>query len=176
MPLPVLPSSNTARYKFFYHDTRHSHVTTVRAGGVHSPASVGAQFDVLMTALAPILVAETLDRVEFAPVGSNIFNPVTTGFEGHIYGTGAPSIIGATFFYGFVGRSSGGRKSRFMIFGATALGTDFRFSAGEDVNIDAAVLVPQASANAWFAIDGIKPTWYGYVNAGADAYWQRKSR
>jgi hypothetical protein len=63
-----------------------------------------------------------------------------------------------------------------MIFSAVDLGTNYRFSPGENVNTDAAVLVPQASSNAFVGIDGIKPVWYSYVNAGADAYWQRKGR
>lgn len=176
MPLPVLPASNTARYKFFYHNATHPHVTTIRAFGTHSPSNVGAQFDVLLTALAGQIEATTLDRVEFAPVGSNIFNPVVTGFEGNTYGSGTSNPTNAPWFYGFVGRTSGGRKSRFMIFGANDLGTNYRFSPGENAAIDAAVLVPQASANAFGGIDGAKPVWYGYVNAGADAYWQRKGR
>jgi hypothetical protein len=176
MPLPVLPPDNTARYKFFYHNAAHQHVTTIRAAGAHSPSNVGSQFDVLMTALAPILNVVTIDKVEFAATGSNVFNPVTSGIEGNTYGSGTGNPTNAPWFYGFVGRTSGGRKARFMIFSAVDLGVNYRFAPGENAATDAAVLVPQASSNAFYGIDGIKPTWYGYVNAGADAYWQRKGR
>lgn len=176
MPLPPLLPDNTPRYKAFYHNAAHNHVTTLRAGGSHSPASIGAQFDVLMTALAPILNVVTVDRWEYAPAGSNIFNPVVTGFEGLSYGSGTGNATNAPWFYGFVGRTSGGRKTRFMIFSAVDLGQNYRFSPGENVNTDAAVLVPQASVNCFYGIDGLKPLWYSYVNAGADAYWQRKGR
>jgi hypothetical protein len=176
MPLEPLPANNTARYKFHYHNAAHNHVTTIRASGVHSPSNVGDQVDILFEALDPILVETTIDLVEFAPLFSDIFNPVVSGIEGNTYGSTVANGTNAPWFYGFVGRSSGGRKAKFMIFGALDLGQNYRFSPGENVATDAAVLVPQASANAFFAIDAIKPTWYGYVNAGADAYWQRKGR
>jgi len=132
--------------------------------------------DVLFTALSPILYATTVDKVEYAPSGSSIFNPVTSGIEGNTYGSGAGSTAVAPYFYGFIGRSSGGRRVRFDIFGSTILGLDYRFQPGEDANIDGAVLVPQASALDFLAIDGIKPTWYSYVNGGVNAYYQRKNR
>jgi hypothetical protein len=174
MPLPPLPSNNTARFKIFYTNVGHQHVTQVR--GTSSPASLGSQFDVLMTALSPILYATTIDKVEFAASGSNIFNIVTSGIEGNTYGSGAGSVAVKPYFYGFIGRSTGGYRVRFDIFGATILGLDYRFQPGEDVNIDAAVLVPQASASDWLAVDGVKPTWYSYVNGGVNAYYQRKNR
>lgn len=174
MPLPVLPPDNTARFKVFYTNVGHQHTAQVR--GTSSPATFGAQFDILLSALSPILYATTLDRVEFAPSGSNIFNPVTTGFEGNTYGAGAGSVAVAPYFVDFIGRSSGGRRVRMAIFGMTILGLDYKFQPGEDVNVDAAILVPQASAADWLAVDGIKPTWYSYANAGVNAYYQRKNR
>jgi hypothetical protein len=132
--------------------------------------------DILFTALSPILYATVIDKVEYAPSGSNIFNPVSSGIEGNTYGSGAGSTAVAPYYYDFIGRSSGGRRVRFAIFGATILGLDYRFQPGEDANIDAAVLVPQASALDFIAIDNIKPTWYSYVNGGVNAYYQRKNR
>lgn len=175
MSLPPLSPDNTARFKIFYTTVGHQHVATIR-NGTASPSSLGAQWDVLMTALSPDLYATVIDKVEYAPSGSNVFNPVVTGIEGNTYGSGAGSVSVVPFFVGFVGRSTGGRKVRFEVYGMNNLGVNFRFSPGEDAAVDGAILVPQASSNTFYAIDGIKPTWYSYANAKSSAYWQRKVR
>lgn len=170
---PLNPN-NTARFKTFYTSVGKQHTTQVR--GTVSPATLGGYMDVLFTALSPILYATTLDKVEFAAAGSNIFNPVTTGYEGNTYGSGAGSTAVAPYFIDFIGRSSGGRRVRCSVFGITILGLDYKFQPGEDANVDAAILVPQAATGAFLAIDGIKPTWYSYADAGVNAYYQRKNR
>jgi hypothetical protein len=170
---PLNPN-NTPRFKVFYTNVGQQHVSQVR--GTSSPSSLGSQFDVLMTALSPILYATTIDKVEYAPSGSNIFNIVTSGIEGNTYGSGAGSTAVAPYFIDFIGRSTGGRRVRMSVFGVTILGLDYKFQPGEDANVDAAILVPQASALDWLAIDGIKPTWYSYADAGVNAYYQRKNR
>lgn len=171
-PLPV---NNTPCFEVFYTVVGHQHSALIRTG-VISPATLGTLIDALWTSLSPILKATTIDVVTYRPAGSTVSNPVTTGVEGNTYGSGAGTPIYVPAYYDFVGRSSGGRRCRFTVFGASIDGADFRFQAGENVNIDVAQTVIAGAAQAWYAIDGIKPTWYSYVNAGVNAYWQRKVR
>jgi hypothetical protein len=118
-----------------------------------------------------------IDRVEFAGSGSTIFNTVTTSVDGNTYGSGTPAVAGENaYFYNFSGRTSGGRRMRFYQYGAKALGGDYRFIAGESASLDSARSSIVSAAGMWLGIDGIKPSMYSYINAGADAYWQRALR
>ena len=171
-----LPADNTARYKVFYDYAGHTHVTQVRAAGVHSPSSFGTWFDGLMQLLSPVLWAVGIVRVEFAPSGSNIFNPVTTGIEGNTYGSGTPVGLLAPQFVSFQGRSSGGHKWRLSIYGIKPEENDFRFELGDNGDVDNAVSYVQSASSFGKAIDGVSPVVYSYANTGFNAYWQRKVR
>lgn len=174
MSLPPLPPSNTERYKVFYTNNGQQHVSIIRTHIV-SPATLGAYVDVLLTALNPIFNLTTLDKFEFAPIGSDIFNPVVTGYEGNTYGSGS-ALVATPVFISFIGRSAGGRKARSFWFGLNAVTTDYRYQPGESAAVDGAVLAVQSASNTWLAIDGTKPTWYNYANAGYNSYWQRQVR
>jgi hypothetical protein len=175
MPLLPLPPNNTARFKVFYTNVGHQHDFQVR-NGTASPSALGALLLNLFGAINGMLYATTIDRVEYAPSGSDIFNIVTTGAEGSTFGSGAGSTAVAPYFVNFIGRSSGGRRVRLAIFGVTILGLDYRFQAGENSEVDAAIAVLRAATTTFFAIDGIRPVWYTYANAGVSAYYQRKNR
>ena len=170
-----LPPNNTPVYEVFYTTVGHQHSAQVRTG-VISPVTLGAELDALWAGLSPILKPTTIDLVTFRPAGSTVSNPVVTGIEGNTYGTGAAPVTYVPAYYDFIGRSSGGRRVRFTVFGAALDGANYRFSAGEDVHIDSTITLLNASTQAWYAIDGIKPTWYSYANAGYNSYWTRQVR
>lgn len=170
-----LPPNNTPCFEVFYTTVGHQHSSLIRTG-VISPATLGPLIDAVWTSLSPIIKATTIDYVTFRPSGSNVSNPVVTGVEGNTYGSGAGTDIYVPAYYDFIGRSTGGRRCRFTVFGASLDGANFRFSAGENVNIDLAQTVIAGATQAWFAIDNTKPIWYTYVNAGVNSYWQRKVR
>jgi len=141
-----------------------------------SPGALGVIVNDLFSALSPKLNTLTLDVVEFAASGSNIFNPVSTGVEGNSYGSGTSGPTSVPAYYNFIGRSSGGRRIRMAVFGATVAGGDFRFQAGEDADITAARDVLAAAGAGLMCIDGLTPLWKSYINAGSNAYWQRAVR
>lgn len=169
-----LPPNNTARYKVFYTVSGHQHVMDIRS--LASPASFGADVGGLLGTLSPMTYAITIDQVQFAASGSNVFNPVTSGIEGNVYGSGSGTVGETPYYINFVGRSTGGRRVRLAVFGQKALGGDYRYIAGENANIDAAVAVLQDPANSFKAIDGLKPIWKNYANAGVNAHWQKAVR
>jgi len=172
---PLNPN-NTERYRVFYTVGGHQHTQEIRTDTI-SPSAVGAYITSYYTAITTKLHALVIDQVQYAPSGSNIFNGVTTGVEGDTYGSGAPAVPGENaYYFDFVGRSTGGRRMRFAQFGAIALGGDYRFIAGEDAALDAALVVIATPADAWLAIDGIKPVMKSYINAGVNSYWQRALR
>jgi hypothetical protein len=141
-----------------------------------SPGAVGVIVDDLMTAITTMIYTWTIDSVEFAASGSNIFNPVTSGIEGNSYGSGAGSQIAAGAYYNFIARSSGGRRLRMAVFGANVLGDDYRFVAGESADLTAGRDLLVAAGSGLMCIDGLTPVWKSYINAGFNAYWQRAVR
>lgn len=170
---PLLPS-NTPRFRFVYTTVGHQHTFEMRS--LISPAAMGTLVHQLLTALSNNLYDLVLDLVNWAPAGSNIFNPVITGIEGNHYGLGVAAADVVPFFVNFIGRSSGGRRNRIMLFGAKSLGIDYRFVAGEDPDIDAAVAILQGAAINTLAIDGLPTVWKSYVNAGVNAHWIKAVR
>ena len=176
MPLPHLDPDNTARYKVFYTVSAYQHTSEVRVGIV-SPSAFGTAFGTFLGDLAPNLYATTIDSVEYAGAGTTVFFPVTTGIEGITYGSGSAVVPGENaYFYDFSGRTSGGRRMRAFQYGAKTLGGDYRFAAGEDTDLDAALAVIVGEASMWLGIDGVKPVMKSYINAGVNSYWQRKVR
>lgn len=176
MALTPLPPSNTARYKVFYTFATYSHVTQVRAAGVHSPSSFGTWFDGLLTELTAALYPLVINKVEFAASGSDVFNTVVTGIEGNSYGSGSPSGLLAPQFIAFQGRSSGGRKVRLSIYGIKPEENDYRFEQGDNADVDDAITYINTPSSFAKAIDGVTPSWYSYANTGFNAYWQRRNR
>jgi hypothetical protein len=130
----------------------------------------------LWTALGTTIYSTTIDSVEFAAAGSNIFNAITTGIEGNAYGTGAVGDTATPYYVNFIGRSAGGRRSRMAIFGIKSVGTNYRYTPGEDTSIDAALAVLVVGGPNVWAIDGLPVIWKSYVNAGVNAHWQKVVR
>jgi len=141
-----------------------------------SPLAVGLNVDDLFTALSGKLFATIIDEVQFAVDGSNVFNTVVSGIEGNTYGSGAGIETNVPMFINFIGRSSDGRRVRVSVFGANSPGVDFRFVAGEDADVTAAIAALNAPANHWVTIGDLEPFWKSYANAGWNAYWQRATR
>lgn len=170
---PLNPN-NTPRFKVAYNGGLNDHTFEVRS---HlSPAAIAVDIDNFLSALAPRMHLITVNTVSFAASGSNIFNPVTTGLEGQTYSSGTPITQEAPNYIDFIGRSSGGRRVRITLFGVSGLGSDFRWAAGEDSAVDAAIAVLVAAGNDLRAIDDLTPLWKPYANAGVNAYWQKATR
>lgn len=171
---PLAPT-NTARYKVFYTTCGHDHTFQVRTVSV-SPSALGTYVDNFLTAISAQLFSLVVTEVQFAGTGSDIFNSVTSGIEGNTYGGGGAPELGTAWYLDFIGRSSGGRRVRLAVFGTQALGGNYRYSAAEDSDVDAGIAVLNAATNTFMSIDGVKPIWKAYANAGVNAHWQKAIR
>lgn len=169
-----LPENNTPRFRIHYSVNTTEHTMQIRSGA--SPAFIGGLVDDLLTNIGVFLFLTTVTTVEFAPSGSNIFNPVISGIEGNTYGAGAGLPDTVPWAYTFVGRTSGGRRVRLAVFGATALGVNYRFSPGESGELDAARALLEASGSIIQGIDGLAPIWKAYVNVQVNDHWVKEVR
>ena len=170
-PLPV---SNTARYKVFYTVSGRQHVQEWRSSS--SPSVMEVFLDTLWTDVGSLIYQATIDDLQFAGSGSNVFNTVPSTFVGNTYGSGSGTTGEAPYFLSFIGRSADGRRVREYFFGSKLLGGDYRYVSGENTDIDAAIETLVANASILKTISGQQPVWKSYANAGVNAYWQRKVR
>jgi len=173
--MAALPPNNTERFRVNYTVGTKQHDFQVRTNGV-SPSALGASVDFFLDALSPALNAVVIDTVEYAASGTNIFNIVSSGIEGNTYGSGAGTGSAIPNDVNFIGRSTGGRRVRLMVFGLKVDAVNYRFTPGENSAVDAAIVVLQATPATFLAIDNIKPVWYDYANAGVNAHWQKAVR
>jgi len=164
-----LPPESTPRYRIHYTTVGEQHTLQVRSNA--SPANIGIIMDAFLASLGSAIYTWTWDSTEWAPDNSNIFNVVTTGKEGTGYGAGVGSIGVVPFAYTFLARSPGGRRLRMSIYGAVGVGANYRYSAGEDVTIDAAIAVLVFNRADFLCIDNLVPVWYTYVDVQVNDHW-----
>ena len=170
---PLAPS-NTARFRVFYTIMGDQHSLQVRS--TSSPAALGVILDNYFSAFGVTIANLVIDTVDWAPAGSDIFNPITTGIEGNTYTGGTFTAEQRAWEYTFVGRTAGGRRVRFSQFGALFLGGDYRIVAGESAPIDAVVAVLQGAGGNILGIDGLVPTWKTYANSAVNDHWVKVLR
>src|SRR5215204_5118922 len=120
-----LPPSNTPRFRIHYDQLTLQHSFQIRS--LESPTSIGTMIGDFLTSLAAQIMPLTISMVDWAPAGSDIFNPVVTGKEGVTYGTAVVLDAPKAYSLGFLGRTSGGRRVRLFVFGVNTLATNYRF-------------------------------------------------
>lgn len=170
---PLSPD-NTPRFRVHYTTVGRQHTMEVRSSS--SPAAVGTFLQNFFTTQGAVSFASVIDSVDFAVSGSNVFNPVTTGAEGHTWGSGAGNTTSIPYFINYIGRSTGGRRLRMAVFGHAGAPIDYRYVAGENATVDNTIAVLVAAGGLLTCIDGITPVWKTYANVGFNAYWQRNVR
>jgi hypothetical protein len=174
MALPPLPANNTARYRVNYSVGGVQHSFQIRS--LASPSTIGAHINSYMTALSPGLSLTSIDTVEFAVSGSDVYNLVTTGAEGGIFGTGVPPTINDPLAINFIGRTTGGRRVRRAQFGWKDLAGNFRYFATENGTADAAIAVLAGAGSLIMGIDGLTPVWKTYSNVKFFDHWVKVIR
>lgn len=171
-----LPHNNTPIYFVDYTTVGVSHTAEIRATGAVSPSTLSSILDALFTQLSPVLFDTSIDGARFQAAGTNFANPVVLTIAGNTYGSGGGSSDDVPKAINFIGRSTGGRRVRLMLFGYSAAISTYRVFSSENTAIAAAIGTLNNTANCFLAIDGVDPVWYPYANVLFNAYWQRATR
>lgn len=175
MALPVLPANNTPRFRVNYTASNHNHSFQIRSNA--SPSAIGTHITTFLTTMTSLLFQLVVVDVYWAAAGSDVFNPVVTGAEGHTVGAGTPSAPTLEpLAINFIGRTSGGRRVRRAVFGAMGGGTNYRYTPGENPNVDNAINVLQAAGSILLGIDGVAPIWKNYANVKYFDHWVKEVR
>lgn len=170
---PISPD-NTPRFRCHYETVGREHTLQVRSHA--SPSFVGSFLDSYFSAFGVTIATMTVDFVDWAPAGSDIFNPVVTGIEANNYVGGSEIPENAAWTYTFIGRTSGGKRVRFTQYGALFLGVDYRISAGESSPIDAVVAVLVGAGALIVGIDDLVPIWHAYADCNVNDHWVKRLR
>lgn len=169
-----LPPDGTPRFRFFYTVIGRQHSLNLRS--TQSPSAMGGWVNNFLLTFANEIFSTTLDYATFAPTGSDVFNIVTMGYEGHVYGLGLGNLENTPWAYTFVGRTPGGRRNRISQYGAKSLSANYRFTPGENSVIDAVVNVLAGSGGVLQGIDSLPIQWKNYANVQVNDHWVKRVR
>jgi hypothetical protein len=173
--MAALAPSNTDRYRLGYSDGFNTHHLIMRTGGVTDAEAITA-LAAFLTAASNLIAEITITSFDFAPQGSDVFNPIVwTGAA--TFGSGALPALDRPFSYSFVGRSTGGHKARVYLFAVDTPNDDnWRKTAAENGNVADAIAALASNPGCFVAIDGIPPVWHPYANFGANDHWTKVIR
>jgi hypothetical protein len=169
---------NTQRYLVHQVTNGGSHTTLFRANSASTPATVIAAINSFLTQLkGSMLTTWSAVGLDYAPA----FNPVTTPqtFTAIVgtNSTGATDHTKDPIFITFLGRTSGGRRARLSFFGSAFVpDQNYRIDPGQAANLTTCIGILNGDTSGLSAIDGSKPLWKLYVDAGFNAYQQRRAR
>lgn len=180
-PLPV---NATGRYWVDYLANGREHSVMFRYDGSELD---GAPTTAFIAEVSDFLQAmEALMPLDWAILGARASAPGTTislpvTAPAAVTGTWTVQAAEAPAFLTFVGRTSGGRRSRVTLLGTGvspagegASYVDYRVLASELTTV--ATAIAQLEEGSFVGIDGLPITWYPYANSGYNAYWQREMR
>jgi hypothetical protein len=174
-----LPENTTGRLWVGYGDGQHNHELMVRyAGGATSPTGAMTWAAAFLAALAAELFVLNITEARYAAAASNISIPITwTGAS--TYGTGAMPAVNAPRQICFQGRSTGGRRVKWYIFGCK-LETPNNYwlnrTANTSINDAYDLLAEAQDAGYFLSVDGLNPINYGYITFNFNSYWEQEVR
>lgn len=175
-PVAPLPVNNTKRYWYDYDQSGFTHTLEVRGSTGSTDATADAAVATILGDIGGLFVASVITAARKAAAGSNLSFPFTSARVGDNFGSGASNVTANPRQVSFVGRSPGGRRVRFSIFGFASNLVDYRLTTAESAAVLACVNHLNALGTDFVAIDGQTATWLGYANIGLNDYWLRQSR
>ena len=175
--MSALPSSTTARVKIIYQNAVNIHDTVIRMTDDSFLSDLSAAFVAYTTTLSGQFVDTTVIDVQLASVGSDLFFPVAGAtLLGYNWGGASANVAQDTQFAQLSGRSAGGRKSKFYLFGYSGSLSNYRLNSSEDASVGTAVTALNALSDVFLAIDGLATVWKPYLNIKANDHWVHRAR
>lgn len=174
-----LPPNGTARVWVDYSDGINDHSLMVRYDAEVTDASTAlSAADAFLAALSPQLYLLTVTGARAQAAGTHISFPVVWDGD-DTYGSGAMPGALAPRQLCFLGRTAGGRRVRWFVFGSKMdTPADFRFDLDDDASLENAynIIVGSQLVGAFIAIDGANPVNYPYVDVNFNSYYEEKAR
>ena len=177
MPVVALPADNTERWWMVYQVNGDTHRMMVRTGDGGVPTAISNAFHGILNRMAGSLNEVTPLGLERALRGSNVRNPFAWT-NAATYGLGnADSNDDRDKAISCVGRSSGGHKVKFFLFGfKNDADGDYRTDTTENAGVADTVGYLNGATGFALAIDGLQPVWKSYVNIKVNDHWVKVHR
>lgn len=175
--MAALPPESTDRWKYTYENAVAVHSITFRTLTGTALAAVDTILNTLVGNLGAGCSLSTITNLEFAGVGDTIFDPVAgSSMVDTTFGSGTAikefNATAAT----FVGRATGGRRSRISLFGWKSDVSEFRLTSAESSDVATVLVMLNNPATPLIAINGNPVTWHQYVDIKANDHWVDLSR
>lgn len=172
-----LPESSTERYKYTYVNAVNEHSLILRVVSGTPVADVDTIMQDILTNVGIGCMASQITSLEMAPLGSNIFNPVSGSvLVGDSFGSGPGNAFNDATAISFTGRGSDGRRSRIFLFGWVTNDPNFRITPAENPNIGTLVTALNDPDVPLLTIGGTAPIFHAYANVKANDHWVKRAR
>jgi len=173
-PLPV---ENTARLFVDYITCGVNHTSMIRFDAPNTYADAQIEWNDVVEAYDANLYLLTIVGARVSDNGSTVSYAVPWTQQA-TYGTDDGPPEAGAYMVNFIGRSVGGRRAAFELFGARTEQVDgkYRIFGASNAATAAAIAELEAAEGTALAIDGTQPIWQQYANLGPNAYWRNKIR
>lgn len=175
--MAALPPNSTARLFVDYETCGVQHTSMLRFDAPDTYVDAMVEWNDVVEAIDFELYLITINAARVSDAGSDVSYPVVWDQQATYGADAGPRDAGANML-NFIGRSIGGRRAAFELFGCkeASLSAKFRITAAANANVAAALVELRAAEGTALAIDGTQPIWQDYVNIGPSAYWRNKIR
>lgn len=174
--MTALSPNNTQRWFYTYANSKNTHEFMIRGIDIATIAGADDLVASLLSAIGNRFGASTITKVEHSAVGSDIRFPVTSARLGDNFGTGSPNLSQDATELNFTGKSTGGRRWRWGLFGWMSDVGDFRQLSSEDSEVADVVALWNSSLDVTVGIDKLPLVVNGYANIKPNDHWVKQSR
>lgn len=169
--------NNTARLFVDYTVCGVDHTSMIRFDAPNTYVDAQVEWNDVVEAVDTDLLLITIRGARVQAKDTDFSFPVDWTQQ-ETYGTADGDRAQAADMLNFIGRSSGGTKGGFFLFGCVVkeLNEKYRILSSEDPAVAAGLVELRAAEGTALAADGLQMTWQNYVNIGTNAYWRNKIR
>lgn len=171
-----LPQSNTQRWYYTYQNAFNEHVMIVRGDTTATIEDADALIGNMLSGIGGLFVESVITGVEHSAQGSNLRFPVVSERTSDTFGTGVGTIEQDSSQLTFVGRTIGGRRTRFTIFGYSGASSAWRVTSAENSAIGAVANLFSADGPVPVGIDLFPAVWHQYANVNVNDHWVKEAR
>jgi len=148
----------------------------IRGTDIATVADADALVAAILSAIGNRFAASTITKVEHSTIGDNVRFGIVNERLGDEFGSGSGTPEQYATELTFTGKTLGGRRWRFGIFGWMSDTGDFRQTASEDAEVAAVVNIWATDDPTHVGIDGLKVFPNAYANIKPNDHWVKESR
>lgn len=172
-----LPPNSTARLKVFYQNAEAEHTLIIRLADISNAPGAEGNLQAILADVGGAFHFSEITAVQISAALSDVFlDYPATLLIGDTWGTDPATEESNATGMTFIGRSGGGRRAKFTIFGYKNPLSEFRVTGGESVGVEDAVIVLNTASASFIAIDGLEAVWKNYVDIKANDHWVKEAR